>query len=218
VETAGLDAAYEDVLEAFAQSEELGRFRTVPEVADAALRLALGLTRSSVAFVALVEEDGEDKRVFSKASDPQHAVPANEIDRMVAAAGPSPGSVSTTTLGGSRSTCSQPLQAAGRVIGMIGVANSSGYTALQERIFEVFANQVAAAMALAQLYERRQEMVDTLVNLRAELDRSERQRLINEERARSAERVERAHEAAVDALLAVSRHARSGHGLSLIHI
>jgi signal transduction histidine kinase len=67
---------------------------------------------------------------------------------------------------------------------------------------------------VAQLYERRQEMVDALVNLRADLDRSERQRLITEERAMSAERVEQAHEAAVDALLAVSRHARTGHGLA----
>ncbi len=214
METAGLDAAYGDVLEAFDQSAELGRFRTVPEVAEAALGLALGLTRSSVAFVALVEEDGEDKRVFSKASDPQQSVHADEIDQMVAAAGPLPGSVSNPTLSGARSTCAQPLQAAGRVIGMIGVASPNGYTALQQRTFAVFANQVAAAMALAQLYERRQEMVDTLVNLRAELDRSERQRLINEERARSAERVERAHEASVDALLAVSRHARTGHGLA----
>jgi len=97
---------------------------------------------------------------------------------------------------------------------MIGVASPSGYTAVQQKTFAILANQVAAAIAVAQLGERRQAMIDTLVNLRADLDRSERQRLINEERAMSAERVERAHEAAVDALLAVSRHARSGHGLA----
>ena len=73
---------------------------------------------------------------------------------------------------------------------------------------------MAAAIAVATISGRRQEMVDTLVNLRADLNRSERQRVINEERARSAERVEHAHEAAVDALLAVSRHARSGHGMA----
>jgi signal transduction histidine kinase len=214
-ETAGLDATYGDVLEAFqSASAELGRFRTVPEVAEAALGLALELTRSSVAFLALVEEDGTDKRVFSRASDPQQSMPADEIDKIVAAAAPLAGSVSTAMLSGARSTCAEPLRAAGRAIGMIGVANPSGYTALQQRTFAVFANQVATAMALAQLYERRQEMVDTLVNLRAELDRSEKQRLINEERARSAERVERAHEAAVDALLAVSSHARTRHGLA----
>jgi signal transduction histidine kinase len=97
---------------------------------------------------------------------------------------------------------------------MIGIANPTGYTATQERTFAIFTHQVAASLALAQLYERRQEMIDTLINLRADLDRSEKQRLVNQERARSAERVERAHEAAVDALLAVSRHARTGHGLT----
>ena len=112
-----------------------------------------------------------------------------------------------------RSTCAQSLQVAGRSFGMIGVASPAGYGAVQQRTFAIFATQVAAAIAVAQLGERRQEMVDTLVNLRADLDRSERQRLINEERAKSAERVEHAHEAAVDALLAVSRHARTGHGL-----
>src|SRR5438270_11508971 len=97
---------------------------------------------------------------------------------------------------------------------MFGVATPTGHTAVQQRTFAAFANQVAAALALAQLDERRKEMVDALVNLRADLDRSERQRLIHEERARSAERVEQAHEASVDALLAVSRHARTGHGLA----
>src|SRR5438046_2467579 len=78
----------------------------------------------------------------------------------------------------------------------------------------VLAAHAASALALAQQLERRQEMIGALVNLRADLDRSERQRLIHEERARSAERVEQAHEASVDALLAVSRHARTGHGLA----
>jgi len=97
---------------------------------------------------------------------------------------------------------------------MIGVASPSGFTAMQQRTFAIFAAQVAAALGAAQQYERRQQMVDTLVNLRADLDRSEKQRLISLERARSAERVERAHEASVDALLAVSRHARTGPALS----
>src|SRR2546429_387778 len=95
-----------------------------------------------------------------------------------------------------------------------GGGGQDAYTAVQQRTFAIFAHQVASAIGLAQLQERRQEMVDTLVNLRADLDRSERQRLINDERAQSAERVEHAHEAAVQALLAVSRHARTGHGLA----
>ena len=223
LETVGLDAGYGDVLETFqSASDELARFKTVPAVAEAALELALSLTKSSVAFLALTGEDGEDKRVFSRAVDPTETMQRDEIERIFAAAGASSRSSGATWSGvpesnampALRSTRSHHLQAGGRTLGIIGVASPAGFTAIQQRMFGLFANQVAAALGLAELVEKRQEMIDTLVNLRADLDRSERHRLINEERAKSAERVERAHEAAVDALLAVSRHARTGHGLA----
>jgi signal transduction histidine kinase len=211
LETVGIDAGYGDALEAFeSAAAELRRFKTVPDVAEAALKLALALTRSSVAFLVLVDDDGEGKRIFSRAADPRQSMPEDEIERIFASASRGTGSTPSTV----RSTTAQPLVAGGQSIGMIGVASPAGYTAVQQRTFGILAQQVAAAMAVAQLYERRQEMVDTLVNLRADLDRSERQRLINDERARSAERVEQAHHAAVDALLAISRHARTGHGLA----
>ena len=223
LETVGLDAGYGDVLETFqSASDELARFKTVPAVAEAALELALSLTKSSVAFLALTGEDGEDKRVFSRAVDPTETMQRDEIERIFAAAGASSRTSGATWSGvpesnampALRSTRSHHLQAGGRTLGIIGVASPAGFTAIQQRMFGLFANQVAAALGLAELVEKRQEMIDTLVNLRADLDRSERHRLINEERAKSAERVERAHEAAVDALLAVSRHARTGHGLA----
>ena len=223
LETVGLDAGYGDVLETFqSASDELARFKTVPAVAEAALELALSMTKSSVAFLALTGEDGEDKRVFSRAVDPTETMQRDEIERIFAAAGASSRTSGATWSGvpesnampALRSTRSHHLQAGGRTLGIIGVASPAGFTAIQQRMFGLFANQVAAALGLAELVEKRQEMIDTLVNLRADLDRSERHRLINEERAKSAERVERAHEAAVDALLAVSRHARTGHGLA----
>ena len=223
LETVGLDAGYGDVLETFqSASDELARFKTVPAVAEAALELALSMTKSSVAFLALTGEDGEDKRVFSRAVDPTETMQRDEIERIFAAAGASSRTSGATWSGvpesnampALRSTRSHHLQAGGRTLGIIGVASPAGFTAVQQRMFGLFANQVAAALGLAELVEKRQEMIDTLVNLRADLDRSERHRLINEERAKSAERVERAHEAAVDALLAVSRHARTGHGLA----
>jgi signal transduction histidine kinase len=204
-------------------SAELSRHRTVGAVAEAALVVALDLTRSTVAFIALMDDNGEKAQVYSRAADPEQAIPPDEIDRMFAAAGTFPSPVANTTpwtaptgrgLPAIKSYLGQPLHAGGRILGTIGVASPSGYTAFQERGFTILAYQVAAAIGLAELNERRQQMVGTLVNLREELDRSEKQRLINEERARSAERVERAHEAAVDALLAVSRHARSDHGLA----
>ena len=207
METVGVDAGYSDVLTALGTaSAELGQHKTVPDVAEAALQLALGLTRSSVAFLALLDEDGESRHVFSRAADPQDMTPAADVEAMFAADRSGPAGV--------RTTCSQGLEAGGRIIGTMGVASPLGYTALMQRVFALLASEVAMAIGLAQQTERRQQMVSTLVNLRAELDRSERQRLITEERARGAERVEHAHEASVDALLAVSRHARTGHTLS----
>jgi signal transduction histidine kinase len=214
-----------DVVEASQSvSDELARLNDIAQVAACALRWALELTKSSGAFVALVDDAGS-MEVFSRAASPTDKVPREKIEALVAAARASSSpvtetldSTSSSTMDpasqSSRSFCGQPLQAGGKVIGMIGVARSSGYPAIQRRTFAVFGNQVAAALEIAQMQRRRQEMVDTLVNLRTELDRSEKQRLQNEERAQSAERVERAHEAAVAALLAVSAHARTGRTLS----
>lgn len=218
-----VDVGAGDLLETFSDaSTELTRFKTVIEVAETALGLVLGLTRSSVAFVALLDDTNGHKQVFSRAADPMDALPQDEIERIFAAAHAMSGaagsaswtSLSTMSTPAVRSYAGRQLESGGRVIGMIGIASRTGYTASQQWTFGIFANQVAAALDLARATERRQEMVDTLINLRSELDRSERQRLVNEERAKSAERVERAHEAAVAALLAVSRHARSGHAMS----
>jgi signal transduction histidine kinase len=225
LETAGAENARTDPLDAFqAAAEELARFKTVPDVADAALKLTLELTRSSVAFIAVADESGESKRIFSRAHSPIDRVTDADIERLFAAlsSGGGVAAGARTSLSDSRassspslrSTCARPLEAGGESVGVIGIATRSGYTASQMEAFSLLAHQVASALAIARLIERRQEMVDALVNLRTDLDRSERQRLVNEERARSAERVEHAHEASVEALLAVSRHARTHHDLT----
>jgi signal transduction histidine kinase len=224
LQTAGVESAHGDLLEAFQSAgSELSRFKTVPDVAEAALRLALDLTRSSLAFIAVVDESGDTKRVFSRARTPADQLTEAEIERVFATAHPATGAVAATAwnrMNGPvarpaiRSTCARALDAGGESFGTFGVASATGYSAVQVQAFAVLVQQVAAAVGIARMHERRQEMVDALVNLRADLDRSERRRLIIDERARSAERVERAHDAAVDALLAVSRHARTPHGLT----
>lgn len=222
----GLEAGTGEVLETFlAASTELTRSKTVIEVAEAALGLVLGLTRSAVAFIALIDDTTGEKQIFSRAADPLDALPRDEIERIFAAAhamsngGPSPTwtSLSTATTPAIRSYAGRPLESGGRTIGMVGVASASGYTASQQWVLGIFANQLAAALDFARAAERRHEMIGTLINLRSDLDRSERQRLVNDERAKSAERLELAHEAAVAALLAISRHARSGHGMPDFH-
>jgi len=207
-----LDADFWEQFEAFQfVSVDLARFRDLDEVAERALELALELTRSSVAFIVLVDDTGDRRQVYTKAAAPADALTESQIDKMFDNAAPG----QSRQVESAQSTfCGQVLQAGGRTIGTMGVVNKSGFTALQRRSFSLFANQLAAAIEIARLHERRQEMVDALVNLRAELDRSEAQRLLSEERARGMERLERAHELAVEALLSVSVHARLGKNLT----
>jgi signal transduction histidine kinase len=216
-----VDAGHLDAFEAVqgAAREMASSSWTVPETAEHALALAVELTGSPLAFLAVFEHEGQERRVFSLARDGSRAPPAQEVERVLASSPDleSPAAADGSTPAALRSSCAQPLHAGGRMLGMIAVARPTGYTALQQRTFALFADHVAAAIAIAQLGGRRKEMVDTLVNLRADLDRSERQRLISDERARSTERVERAHEAAVAALLAVSRHVRGGQGMAAFY-
>ena len=212
-----LDSGVWELLDGFqAFSVELARHTSVAQISDTSLWFALELTKSSIAFIGLLDETGGPDRVFSKAVDGLTSMPQDEIERLfVAAAGASSPRSASTYFGPNpafRSYCGQQLIAGGQVVGMMGVASSTGHTAVQQRAFAVLAHQVAAAIAVGRLTERRQQMIDTLVNLRGDIDRLEKKKLIAEERAKAAERVERAHEASVAALLAISRHARSGHG------
>ncbi|MEA2654981.1 MAG: hypothetical protein QOI23_346 [Chloroflexota bacterium] len=218
-----LEADFWEQFEAFQfVSVDLARFRDLDEVAERALELALNLTKSSVAFLAMVDDSGDRKQVYTRAAAASDVLTEDQIDGLVQKAKPASGaSMDGRAAGGSQhgdaspnTFFSQTLQAGGRTLGVIGVVSKAGFSALQRRSFSLFANQLAAAIEIARLHERRQEMVDALVNLRAELDRSEAQRLLSEERARSTERLERAHELAVEALLAVSVHARLGKNLT----
>src|SRR6202521_3009480 len=147
-------------------SAELSRHRTVGAVAEAALSVALDLTRSTVAFIALMDDNGEKTQVYSRAADPEQATPPDEIARAAAAAGTLPSPVGTTSpwaaptgrgLRAIKSSLGHPLHAGGRILGTIGVASPSGYTAFHERGFTILAYQVAGAISLAELNERRQQ-------------------------------------------------------------
>ncbi|HXC77545.1 MAG TPA: GAF domain-containing protein [Candidatus Acidoferrum sp.] len=192
-------------------------------LAERALDSALELTHSPTAFVSLVAAAGTDHEVYSRTADESGTLPQTTIDRLAGDIVASGASHVVNDLGPTRGPAADrplktflgvPLKAGGDVIGTIGVVNGAGYNALDEKALSMCANQVASAIEVVRLRQRRQEMVDALVNLRADLDRSEKQRLINEERAHTAERLEKAHELAIEALLAVSRHIRSGDSLT----
>ncbi|HXI94498.1 MAG TPA: sensor histidine kinase [Candidatus Acidoferrum sp.] len=183
---------------------DLARLKGIDEIAEAALGMALALTRSSVAFMGLSDETGSYEQVFSRSADASRTATPGEAEKLIL------GGVSSSN----PSVCARLLEAGGETVGMLGVARELNYTQLHRQALGILANQVAASIQIARLRGRRQEMVDTLVNLRSDLERTEKERLVNAERAESAVRLEKAHELAVEALLAVSLHARSGHDLS----
>jgi len=165
-----LESGVWDLLDGFRSlSSELARHTSVAEIAETSLWFALELTKSSIAFIGLSDETGRPDRVFSKALDDSDTLPQDEIEKLFAAARASSSPRSAAMYFGPnpafRSSCGQPLIAGGQTVGMIGAASSTGYTAVQQRAFAVLAHQVAAALAIAQLYERRKQMIDTLVNL-----------------------------------------------------
>jgi signal transduction histidine kinase len=214
LETAGYsETGLWDRLEAFqSASSDIAGAQDIAQTADQALQLALELTGASVAFIGLFDDAGNRQQVFSRAADPARSLNGDEIDKLFAAASKSssPRKAARMPDPGLNSYCGIPLKAGGNVIGMIGVAGGNIYTVVQRSALAILANQVAAAVEISRLQLRRQELVGALVNLRADLDWSEKQRMLSEERAQAALRIERAHELAVQALLAVSTQARTG--------
>jgi signal transduction histidine kinase len=197
----GVQKALEDIQ---AASVELARLKDLDEVAESALGLALTLTKSSVAFIGLTDKTGSYERVYSRSDDASADPPREETERLITSA----------NSGSNPSVIGEPLVAGGETIGLIGVARGSTYPQFQRRIFSVIAQHVAASIQVAMARRRRQEMVQALVNLRAEVERSDQERLVAHERAQSATRVEKAHELSVEALLAISMHARPGQNLT----
>jgi signal transduction histidine kinase len=187
------------------------------ELADQALRLALDLTGATVAFIGLVDDAGNHQEVYSRAAGAEPSMTRDQIDALFAAAGKPSNRTRRAPLvpdHGLNDYVGTPLTAGGKVIGMMGVAGGSVYTVIQRRAFAILANHVAAAMEMSRLQHRRQELVEALVNMRADLDRSEQQRLVTDARAQAALRIEKAHGLALEALVAVSNHARIGASFS----
>ena len=181
-----------------AAMHELAAEQDWSHVAERALALALDLTDASVSFIRVDDQADGGRSFYSTAAHPSAMPSDDEIDQLMTVTAP---------IG---SSYVQTLVAGGRTVGTMGVVNEVGLTSRQLAAFGVLAGQVAASFEIARLSQRRQELVDSLVNMRADLDRSEKQRVVSEERARSAERLEEAHEMAVQALIAVSTHVGTG--------
>jgi signal transduction histidine kinase len=189
----------------------LARHGRLPELGERAADLALGLTGSSHAVLAVDGSPSEDERVFSRTSEGSATI-AGDPTYLLVAAGLSGSRVRPTAYSG-RPCIGAELRTAGGVVGRIAVARPSDYSEADRHLFAIFASQVAHALEGAILRQRQHSLETTLVGLRAKVDMDEEARSRTAERLRSAERVERAHELAVEVLLAVSAHAVAGQSL-----
>jgi len=182
--------------------------QTVSAIAETALAWELELTGSSSAFIRLGADDPDGEQLFTR-TPPGRA--GGELEDLLQQANVA---VGAKQLSGGAHVCLHPLRTGGRTFGLTGVSRGSPYSELERRGFVTFANLLAATLEVIRLQQSQGETSSALTNLRSELERIEHERELHDERARSVERVERAHELAVAALLAVSAHARTGHNLA----
>ena len=171
------------------------------------LDAALAVTRSPVGFVGLIDETGETQ-LITRTADPVAAITTDAMQQLARRVmdGDLPPLPSPAFIGAQ-------LRAGDAVFGALVVANAAAYSSADLEALAFFAEDMAARIELIQVRRSRQALVDTLVNMRAELELSEQRRLVTEERARSAERLERAHSLAIDALSAISANLRAGESL-----
>ena len=177
------DAALRDVLDGLsAATRDLGAAREPGQVAQLSAELALRLTHSASAVVALGVPGGGFEGFYSASADASLAMSEGAAAELVAAAGfgRARGRIQGAVLG-------VELHALGHTVGALAVARPGAYAHTEKAALEVFASQVALALAVA---ARR------------------------DDRAESVERVERAHEQAVQVLQSVSVHAVQGRNLN----
>ena len=180
-----------DVLDRLhAASRELEGARDQSEVAQTAADLVLALTRSAQAVVALGglghELDRYD-RSFSRVAGGSRSLTEAEVAELLAAAGLLPAGAASARGHSHGPAIGSLLRIHGQVIGALAVGRNAGYTDTERLAFEVFGSQVSAALSGSSSWD---------------------------ERWQSVERVERAHELAVQVLIALSSHAVKGRNLT----
>ena len=172
---------------------------------------ALAITRSPVGFVGLLDATAETQ-LITRTADLGSDLSSDEMKQLARRVidGDMPSVPNPTFIGAQ-------LRAGDAVFGVLVVANAAAYTSTDREAVAFIAEDMAARIELIQVRRSRQALVDTLANIRAELELSEQRRRVSEERARSAERLERAHNVAIDALSAVSANLRAGESLDDFH-
>ena len=199
------DAALRSVLDRLhSATRELARYDRMPDLGERAVDIALSLTGSTEAVLVVGSAYEGYGQVFSRSGESSRRLSEDDATRILVAAGIRAGSPPAqrprTGTSGWAATLGSQLRLGERTVGAMAVARPNDYTDADRQAMWIFASHVAHALDAAQLRGRHQVLEATI---RGKLER----RGPAEERLRAAERVERAHELAVEVLLAVSSHA-----------
>lgn len=185
------DAALIDVLDRLrVASSELEHARDATEIAQHAADVALPLMRSAQAVVALGEVGREFERYdrfFARANEDSSRPSESEVAELLVAAGLLPGEEARQSHHSRRPVAGALLRTHAQVIGAIAVSRHDDYSETERLALEVFAAQVATALAGASRTEQTWE---------------------------GLERAERAEELGLEVLTAVSAHAFKGKNLA----
>jgi signal transduction histidine kinase len=185
------DAAQRDVLDRLqSAASDLVDARDATEVAQRAADAALKLTRSAQAVVALGGVGHELERYdrfFARGGEGAQPPSEDEVADLLAAAGLLHGGDPSRRERVRGPVIGALLRTHGQVIGGVAVSRAGEYSETEHAALEVFATQVATALASSSQWD---------------------------EMWRSVERVERAHELAVQVLTAISSHAVKGESLT----
>jgi len=165
------DAALRDVLDRLhAASTELEGARDATEVAKRAADLALTLTHSAQAVVALgalgVELE-RPARFVARGTEVVGPPAQDEVAELLAAAGllrPVAGAPTGRRLG---NVIGAPLQTNGEVVGGVAVTRPAEYSETERLALEVFAAQVAMALAGSRALEDLRKSVERLTKVDA---------------------------------------------------
>jgi len=180
------DAALRDVLDRLhAATRELSRAEAPAEVARKAADSVLGLTGSTASVVALGSRDRGYDRLFPGPADRSPSPGDRAAYDLLAAAGFGLSDEPPRDRGRIAAIGAE-LRAHGQPIGVIAVARQPDYGHIERLALDVFATYVGLAMTASSRWD---------------------------EHARSVQRVERAHEQAVEVLTSVSSHAAMGENL-----
>jgi signal transduction histidine kinase len=218
------DAALRDVVHRLQSAtneldrQEDGGHEDGERLAEKAVELALGLTHSTEAALCLGAPPDFD-RVYSLRAAGKSPMTPEAVGELLESAGVADPQVASRRRGkagsGARlAAIGEHLHAGAAVVGVMAVGRPSDYSEIEVDLMSIFATHVARAIEAVGMIRRQHALESALLDARAKLEQVPSEGRATAEQLRTAERVERAHELAVQVLLAVSSHAVSGQSLS----